>query len=963
MRFILLAVLLLAGGQAVANYSGIVWPEEEGITPLMEACRAGDCDRVRKLLAAKPDLERATWVYHRTVWDYAARSKRSYEVMTLLLEHGGRAPKSLELLEQLCCQWLWANPEECDTYRRSVFLLLGHGTPPDFRRLFPVAVKHGGIPMLTELQKHGADFNVRGAGGGTPLIVALKEAAPLETVEFLLRHGADPNACDFQGIPAVYYARGNAQLRLLLRYGARPQGVPGGRPSRLSDWAEWIDPELAETLLAAGCEPAPGVGLARNPELPRLYEMLVRKGVTMPSADSMAEWALEAGELANAEFLIGHGAKLKCPNLAGCAWQIGPLVDPVRGPALLKYLLDKKVLNINRCFAGDTVLSEALGFCVLPEVIAFLLDNGADPELPIPEHGQTALLRLLNSENWYGTPRKLELLELLIRHGVDFGVRDRVGATPLLVALAAAQPEELIRRLLTLTPQDINTPTQDGVTPLMLAALHGSPELVEELIGYGAEVEAVDVTGWTPLFYATGFTPVVRKNPLGPHRSEIQSPDQTARVIEILLKHGAQAGRRDRFGAVPLTQAAAWLDAATVERLVRGGGRDTVNCADGCGRTALLYAAGWNEDDRVARLLVEAGADCGTVMKTGPEAVERRACIPGTSWGRRGREATISVSSGPLGKEGLRLPPVFDSALRRGRPELFRLLPEADWKLASEGAKRAFRRNFEGNCGYADLKAVRTLWEMAAAVCPPEERRQLLHAGLMAALGSNRADVVRFLAGRCADSEPFGLEQLAAAVRNGRHPEVLRFVARQAPELLAAGRARAVELLVQAGSGEIVDFLVDSGFDVNAKDAEGLTPLLAACRNEKSWRERRIFGEWKEEETGKTAMLAALLRRGADVNAVDRMGRNAAFLLLDCRGVDNDVQIPLRLLFRHGLDPNVFDGKLRSLLECAIRRDSSVAFELLIDAGARPSAADLELARQLKARYIASRLISLAENQ
>ena len=108
--------------------------------------------------------------------------------------------------------------------------------------MFPAAVKYGGIPMLTELQKHGADFNVRGAGGRTPLIVALKEAAPLETIEFLLQHGADPNACDFQGIPAIYYARGNAQLRLLLRYGARPQGVPGGRPSRRSDWAEWIEP-------------------------------------------------------------------------------------------------------------------------------------------------------------------------------------------------------------------------------------------------------------------------------------------------------------------------------------------------------------------------------------------------------------------------------------------------------------------------------------------------------------------------------------------------------------------------------------------------------------------------------------------------------------------------------------------------------------------------------------------------
>ena len=46
---------------------------------------------------------------------------------------------------------------------------------------------------------------------------------------------------------------------------------------------------------------------------------------------------------------------------------------------------------------------------------------------------------------------------------------------------------------------DVNAKDEEGLTPLHLAASWGHKEVAELLIGNGADVNAKDIDGWTPL--------------------------------------------------------------------------------------------------------------------------------------------------------------------------------------------------------------------------------------------------------------------------------------------------------------------------------------------------------------------------------------------------------------------------------------------------------------------------------
>ena len=83
----------------------------------------------------------------------------------------------------------------------------------------------------------------------------------------------------------------------------------------------------------------------------------------------------------------------------------------------------------------------------------------------------------------------------------------------------------------------------------------GTPDQVEAAITAGADVNARDESGWTPLMRAAKFT-------------------KTPEVITLLLDAGA-----------------------------------TVNTRNGDGETALMFAARYTETPQVITLLLEAGAD------------------------------------------------------------------------------------------------------------------------------------------------------------------------------------------------------------------------------------------------------------------------------------------------------------------------------------------------------------------
>lgn len=70
--------------------------------------------------------------------------------------------------------------------------------------------------------------------------------------------------------------------------------------------------------------------------------------------------------------------------------------------------------------------------------------------------------------------------------------------------------------------QEAQVANEEGLTDLMVAAAEGNVQRAEDLINYGADVNAKSLNGSTPLMYAA------RNN--------------NASIIELLLNHGADSG-------------------------------------------------------------------------------------------------------------------------------------------------------------------------------------------------------------------------------------------------------------------------------------------------------------------------------------------------------------------------------------------------------------------------------------
>jgi ankyrin repeat protein len=139
----------------------------------------------------------------------------------------------------------------------------------------------------------------------------------------------------------------------------------------------------------------------------------------------------------------------------------------------------------------------------------------------------------------------------------------------------------------------------EGVTALMLAANRGRLDMVRALVAAGADVNAADARGFTPLFHACYNSEEDRGHP---------------EVVDALLAAGADREARIGFGVRPLMYAAGNGEAACVQALLAAGA-DPAARNDG-GRTALMMVKDRDYVD-VINILHEAelalgGEGCGT---------------------------------------------------------------------------------------------------------------------------------------------------------------------------------------------------------------------------------------------------------------------------------------------------------------------------------------------------------------
>ncbi len=136
---------------------------------------------------------------------------------------------------------------------------------------------------------------------------------------------------------------------------------------------------------------------------------------------------------------------------------------------------------------------------------------------------------------------------------------------------------------------DLNARDNDGSTPLMYAAEFNGPDVITTLLKAGADVNAQDNNGVTALMVAAQF-------------------NQNPGAATVLLKAGADLKTEDKFlSLTPLGHAASYNKNPEVINVLLEAGAD-INALNG-GWTALMLAAKDNQNPEVIMTLLKAGAN------------------------------------------------------------------------------------------------------------------------------------------------------------------------------------------------------------------------------------------------------------------------------------------------------------------------------------------------------------------
>jgi ankyrin repeat protein len=382
--------------------------------------------------------------------------------------------------------------------------------------------------ILQSLVKAGADVNARGKDRYTPLMRAVAAGADLDSVRVLLDGKSDVNAEDDQNR--------NAILLLASRQDA--------------------DPEVLTALIKAGANPN-----------------AVDSSLVTPLME-----ACKQKNAAAVEVLLKAGAEvdLRDRNFWTALMHAASKGAPEKVYSLLK---DAGADVDESTRQGTSALMIAIEAKVGTDGLGSLLRQGANPNHKTYDTISVLMSAVANAN--------IDAVKMLLENGADPDQSTWDGLSPLMLAAQRTRNMKIFE-IFAAAGANLDQPSVQGTTALMVAVTESNLPTVEKLVALGANVDAKDWEGFTPLIHA------------------IQGGEEgheNLAIIDLLIASGCDVNTVDTGRATPLMHAALRGKLETTRRLLGVGA--SINAVDRVGWTALHFAARSSSGLDVLRLFLE----------------------------------------------------------------------------------------------------------------------------------------------------------------------------------------------------------------------------------------------------------------------------------------------------------------------------------------------------------------------
>lgn len=519
---------------------------------LTESVRRGDRDFSEWLLSrgAKPSAADV---------DAAAERGSDFAFVRALVNAG--APATPRALAHFLAK---KNAEAVD-------FLLSRGVKPDVSvdgvPAVVFAAREGDLALMKKLVEKGAP--------ATPVLARFVAENDLETVGFLLAHGADPNVEIAEDVPAVAAAAkdGNVALaRALVEAGADAvPALPGFIGRRDAEAVEFLRTKISDaSVFEAFPKLEPMVVFAARNRNSDLVKLLVEKGADPTPV--LAHY-VAAGDEPMAEWLLRHRARLD-DRLVALAVRSGKT-------SLVKLFIEQGGASATPALPGYVERQDET-------MVRWLLEKRADANA-VSEEGVPAVVIAAKAPS-------VSIMKRLVDAGADATL-----ALPFYVVKSdPATIDYLLGR-----GANPNATVADGVSVVALAAGKHDDRVLEKLVNAGGN--------------ASDALPYYLESRLA----------QELRTLDFLLARGADA--RMRVRGVPVVICAARLrNDAVVRKLVEKGANASV--------ALPWFAENKRQSFDVAEFLLRSGADANTLVGVIPVSAgasgaseERASSVPVSS--------------------------------------------------------------------------------------------------------------------------------------------------------------------------------------------------------------------------------------------------------------------------------------------------------------------------------------------